>query len=410
MGPLRERSFALLFAARTISFFGTNLVPIALAFAVLDLTGSATDVGLVFAARTLAQISTLLVGGVVADRLPRRAVMIGSDAASLAVQLALGLLLVTGHARVWELVVLHAALGAAAAFYSPASTGLVPQTVPAALLQQANGFMSIARYSATIAGAAVGGVLVATIGSGWAILLDGGTFLASALLLASIRLPGGAGRAAAPDFLRELAEGWRAFTEHTWVWLLTAWISLFFMVTYAPFFVLGPYVAKASMGGAAAWATVLTGEAIGALVGGLVGLRARLRRPMVVIGSLMAVNAVQDVLLATQAPFQAIAAGAAASGFAFAFATVIWETVLQQRIPRDRLSRVSAYNWMGAMAFLPAGYALAGPVASVVGLNTTLWIGAGWIVVSTAAVLSVASVRAVRMDGAPEPLPAVTPA
>src|SRR3954463_12689969 len=123
MEPLRARNFALLFSARTISFFGTNLVPIALAFAVLDLTGSATDVGLVFAARTLAQISTLLVGGVVADRLPRRLVMIGSDAASLAVQLTLGVVLLTGNAQVWELVLLHAALGAAAAFYSPASTG-----------------------------------------------------------------------------------------------------------------------------------------------------------------------------------------------------------------------------------------------------------------------------------------------
>jgi predicted MFS family arabinose efflux permease len=405
---LRERNFRLLFAARTISFFGSNLVPIAIAFAVLDMTGSATDVGLAFASRTLAQIATLLVGGVVADRLSRRRVMISSEASSTVVQVVLGVLLVTGSASLWELLVLQAAGGASFAFFTPASSGIVPQTVPARLLQDANSLMSVARYSAYVFGAAAGGALVATIGSGWAILLDSATFGVSAILLVGLRIE--AGTVAAPRFLRDLVDGWRAFTEHTWVWLLTAWISLFFMVTYAPFFVLGPYVAKASMGGAAAWATVLTGEAIGALVGGLVGLRARLRRPMVVIGSLMAVNAVQDVLLATQAPFQAIAAGAAASGFAFAFATVIWETVLQQRIPRDRLSRVSAYNWMGAMAFLPAGYALAGPVASVVGLNTTLWIGAGWIVVSTAAVLSVASVRAVRMDGAPEPLPAVTPA
>jgi predicted MFS family arabinose efflux permease len=409
VAPLRERNFALLFAARTISFFGTNLVPIALAFAVLDLTGSATDVGIVFAARTLAQIATLVVGGVVADRLPRRAVMIGSDVASLSVQLVLGVLLVTGNAQVWQLVVLHGALGAAAAFYSPASTGLVPQTVPAALLQQANGFMSIARYSATIAGAAAGGVLVATVGPGWAILLDGGTFAASALLLAGMRLPRAAARATAPNFLRELVDGWRAFTEHTWVWLLTLWISLFFLITYAPFFVLGPYIAKESMGGAPAWATVLTGEAVGALVGGFVGLRLRPRRPMVVVGWLFTVNAAQDVLLAVRAPFPAIAAAAAAAGFAFSFGTVVWETTLQRRIPRDTLSRVSAYNWMGAMAFLPAGYAIAGPVSDAIGMSATLWIGAAWIVGSTAAVMSVRSVREVRGDVAPA-VPAVTPA
>lgn len=408
MRVLRHRPFALLFAARSISFFGTNLVPIALAFAVLDLTGSATDVGLVFAARTLAQISTLVVGGVVADRLPRRLVMIGSDGASLGVQTALGVLLVTGHAQVWQLVVLHAALGAAAAFYSPASSGLVPQTVPAAELQQANGFMSIARYSATVLGAAVGGALVATVGAGWAILLDGGTFAVSATLLAAMRLPGGAGRAAATNFLRELADGWRAFTEHTWVWLLTLWISLFFLVTYAPFFVLGPYVAKASMGGAPAWATVLTGEAVGALLGGVVGLRLRPRRPMVAVGWLMTVNAAQDLLLARHAPFQAVAAAAAASGFAFAFATVIWETTLQRRIEPGTLSRVSAYNWMGAMAFLPAGYALAGPVAAMIGVEATLWVAAAWIVVSTAVVMSVPDVRGVRWEVAPE-APAAAP-
>jgi hypothetical protein len=174
--------------------------------------------------------------------------------------------------------------------------------------------------------------------------------------------------------------------------------------------VLGPYVAKQSMGGAPAWATVLVGEAIGSLVGALAGARLRPGRPMVVVGSLMAVNAVQNVLLALRAPFGLVAAGAAASGFAFAFASVIWETVLQRKIPRDRLSRVSAYNWVGAMAFLPLGYALAGPVASAIGVDASLWVAAGWIVVSTVAVMCVPSVRAVRMDSAPDAAAAVTPA
>src|SRR5205823_8042177 len=140
LGPLRERSFRLLFTARTISFFGTNLAPIAVAFAVLDLTGSATDVGIAFACWTLAQISTLLVGGVVADRLPRRLVMLSSDSANFVIRIAMGALLVTGHARIWELFVLQALGGAATAFYSPASTGLVPETVRPGLLQQANAF------------------------------------------------------------------------------------------------------------------------------------------------------------------------------------------------------------------------------------------------------------------------------
>ncbi|MEP6978841.1 MAG: MFS transporter [Thermoleophilia bacterium] len=155
-GPLRERNFRLLFSARTISFFGTNLAPIAVAFGILGIGGSATAVGLAFAAWTLAQVSTLLVGGVVADRLPRRLVMIGSDIANFVVRAAMGALLVSGHAQVWELIALQGIGGAAAAFYSPASTGLVPETVPAPLLQQANGLMTIARYAAFPFGAAAG--------------------------------------------------------------------------------------------------------------------------------------------------------------------------------------------------------------------------------------------------------------
>ena len=397
MEVLRGRTFRLLFAARTISFFGTNLAPIAVAFAVLGLGGSATDVGLAFAAWTLAQVSTLLAGGVLADRLPRRLVMIASDVANVCVRSAMGGLLVTGHARIWELIVLQAIGGAAVALYSPASTGLVPEVVPAGLLHQANAFMSIARYAAFPVGAAVGGTLVATVGAGYALLLDGATYATSALLLSMMRLPGGAATGAATNFVRELREGWQAFTEHTWVWLLTLWISLYFLVTYAPFFVLGPYIAKQSLGGASAWTVVVTGEAIGSLAGGLAGLRFRPSRSMLVIGSLFMVTALQSVALALRAPVVVIGATALLAGFAFSFGTVMWDTSLQKQIPRDKLSRVSAYNWMGAMAALPAGYAIAGPVADMIGISTSLWIGAAWIVVTTAAVLCVPDVRNFRI-------------
>jgi predicted MFS family arabinose efflux permease len=396
-GPLRERNFRLLAAGRTISFFGTNLAPIAVAFAVLDLTGSATDTGIAFACWTLAQISTLLVGGVVADRLPRRLVMVASDTANFGIRAAMGALLLSGHARIWEIFVLQALGGAATAFYSPASTGLVPETVPARLLQQANGVMSISRYLAFPVGAATGGAIVATFGSGWALLLDAATYATSALLLAQIRLPARARTAAAPNFVRELRKGWQAFTEQTWVWLLTLWISLYFLITYAPFFVLGPYVAKHYLGRASGWAVVVTGEGIGALLGGIAGLRLQPRRTMVAIGGLFVVTALQSVLLAAHAPVATIGLAAALSGFAFSFGTVIWDTSLQRTIAPEKLARVSAYNWMGAMAFLPAGYAIAGPVASAIGMSTALVAGAVWIVVSTAAVISVPDVRNFRL-------------
>ena len=410
VGPLRLRNFRLLAGARSISFFGTNLAPIAVAFAVLDLTGSATDTGIAFACWTLAQVATLLIGGVIADRLPRRLVMVTSDGANFAIRAAMGALLLGGTARVWEIFVLQALGGAATAFYSPASSGLVPETVPPTLLQQANGVMSIARYLAFPVGAAVGGAIVATVGSGWALLLDAATYATSALLLLQIRLPARARTASAPNFLRELREGWHAFTEQTWVWLLTCWISLYFLITYAPFFVLGPYIAKHHLGGAAGWAVVVTGEGIGSLIGGIAGLRLRPRRTMTTIGAVFAVSAVQSVLLAAHAPAGAIGVAAALAGFAFSFGTVIWETSLQHTIAPRKLARVSAYNWMGAMAFLPAGYAIAGPVASALGMRTTLLLGAVWIVASTAAVISVRDVRAFRLDEITAPTEPVEPA
>jgi predicted MFS family arabinose efflux permease len=401
-GALRERNFRLLVSARSISFFGTNLAPIAVAFAVLDLTGSATDVGIAFACWTLSQIGTLLIGGVVADRLPRRLVMLSSDSANFVIRLTMGILLASGNAHVWQLFVLQALGGAATAFYSPASTGLVPETVPPRMLQQANALMSISRYLAFPLGAATGGAIVATIGAGYALLVDAGTYGTSALLLSRIHLPGRARTAAAPNFVRELREGWQAFTEHTWIWLLTAWISLYFLITYAPFFVLGPYIAKNSLGGAAAWATIVTGEAIGALAGGIVGLRVRPRRVWSAVAGLFTLTGLQCILLANHAPTLGIAAAAVLAGFAFSYGTVIWETAFQQAIPQDKLARVSAYNWLGAMAFLPAGYAIAGPVADAIGMSTSLWIGAAWIAVSTAIVISVRSVRDFRLRPAQE--------
>ena len=247
---------------------------------------------------------------------------------------------------------------------------------------------------------------MATIGSGWALLLDAGTYGTSALLLAAMTLSARARTASAPNFLRELRDGWQAFTEHTWVWLLTSWISLYFLVTYAPFFVLGPFIAKQSFGGATAWAAIVTGEAIGSLAGGVVGLRLRPHRAMVVIGALFTVTALQSALLAEHAPYPTIAVAAAFAGFAFSYGTVIWDTSLQQQISPEKLSRVSAYNWLGAMAFLPAGYALAGPVADLIGARTYLWIGAGWVVVTTVALMLVREIRDYRaVEPVAEPSP-----
>jgi MFS family permease len=400
---LRDRNFRLLFAARGISYVGTYLAPIAVAFAVLDLGGSATEVGLSFAAWTIAQVSTLAFGGVVGDRFPRRLVMIASDSGSFVVRTAMGVLLVSGHAQVWELIALQACGGAAVAFYSPASYGLVREVVREDLLQQANSYLAIARYAAFPLGAATGGTIVATVGSGTALLFDAATYGASVLLLSLVRVDSLA--RAGQSFLRELREGWSAFVEHTWMWVLVLWIALYFLLTYAPFFVLGPYIAKHSMGGAGSWGVVVTGEGIGALLGSIAGLRFRPRRPLVATGLLFLPTSIQSVLLAYHAPVELLAPAAALAGFAFACGSVVWDSTVQRMIPPDKLARVSAYGWMGAMVFLPAGYALAGPISSVVGMRGYLLFGACWLVASTLAVVRVRSVREVAAEPTVEAAP-----
>lgn len=404
-GPFSLPDFRFLFSARAISYVGTYLAPIAVAFAILDNGGGATAVGLGFAAWTAAQVAMLVVGGVVGDRISRRVVMIGSDVASAAVRTTMGVLLVSGHAQVWQLIVLQGCGGAAVAFYSPASYGLVREVVPEEMLQQANGLLATARYAAFPLGAAIGGSIVALIGPGQALLVDAGTYAASALLLSQIRVASIA-RAGA-GFVQELREGWSAFVEQTWVWVLVVYVSLYFLLTYAPFFVLGPYIAKQSMNGASSWWPVVAGEGVGALLGGLAGYRWRPPgRPMVTTGLLLMVTAVQNLILAFHPNTALLTLAATGAGFAFALGSVVWDTTLQRKVPPEKLARVASYAWMGSMVFLPAGYALAGPIAMAIGTKTYLLIAAGWIVVSTLFVIRLRAVREIGFDDGTDAVPA----
>jgi MFS family permease len=314
----------------------------------------------------------------------------------------MGVLVVSGHAQVWHLIVLQALGGAAVAFYSPAFYGLTREIVGPERMQQANSYLGIARYAAFPLGAATGGTIVALIGSGEALLVDAATYGTSALLLAAIHVREPA-RAAGESLLQGLRVGWQAFVEHAWVPITTVWIALYFLITYAPFFVLGPVASKQWMSGAGSWAIIVTGEGVGALLGSLAGLRIEpRRRPMVVTVLLFMTTAIQSVLLAYHAPVPLIAAAAALAGFAFAFGSIIWDTSIQRTIAPEKLARVGAYGWMVAMVFLPAGYALAGPIAEIVGLRNYLLAGAVWVVASTLVVIRLRPIREFTTEETPQ--------
>ena len=261
------------------------MAPIGLAFAVLDtLHGSRTELGLVLAARAIPNAAFILLGGVIADRLPRHLVMVTSNVASMATQGAVAALLLTGNAEVWQLVVLSALNGTVAAFFFPASQGIVPQTVPEPMIQQANALLRLALNAANVFGAALGGVLVAAAGPGWAIAIDAASFGAAALFTAMLSLPEVV-REQAPNFVRELAEGWAAFRSRAWLWSIVAQFSILNAAFVGAFQVLGPVQANAHYDGARTWGLILGAEAAGLICGGLVMLRARPQR-MLLVGDL----------------------------------------------------------------------------------------------------------------------------
>jgi predicted MFS family arabinose efflux permease len=395
VAALGERRFRLLFAGRAVSDLGDKLVPVALAFAVLELDSSASALGLVFAARMIPLVVLVLVGGVWADRLPRNFVMLTADGVRAATQALVAVLLITGRAEVWHLMVLMAAYGAAQAFFDPASTGLVPQTVSRARLQQANGILQLSRSTANVVGPALSGVLVATVGPGWAFAADSATFVVSAAFLAALRVEHET-REARTRFVADLIEGWREFSSRTWVWVSVAHFAFFHLLVLAPFWVLTPIVADEELGGAGAYATILTAMGIGAILGGVVALRVEPRRPLATAFALILLEVPVYLALAAAAPVAAIAALAFVGAIAFNFANTLWNTVLQTNIPAHALSRVSSYDWLGSLVFLPAGYMLAGPASDAFGVSETLVFAAAWSVFSTLIVLSLEPIRGVR--------------
>ncbi|GAA1458787.1 MFS transporter [Nocardiopsis exhalans] len=395
MAPLAHAPFRTLVAGRVLMLFGNGMATVALAFAVLDVTGSLAQVGLVVGARSIANVALLLLGGVLADRLPRALVVQGACVLAALTQGLLALTLLTGTATLAVMMVLSALNGAAAAANLPALAALTPQTVPHTLLRQANALAGIAKQLGMFAGMSAGGVLVGLVGPGWAIGVDALLFAAAGAVFLFLRVPSTAVPGGG-SVLRDLLDGWSEFVARPWVWI----IVLQFMVVNAGWSattsVLGPGIADETFG-RTTWGLVMAANSVGLLVGGILAARWQPRRALFFGTSLVTLQTLPFFVLADPAPvvpllFAAMFLG----GVAVEQFSVAWEVSVQENIPPERLSRVYSYDALGSFVAMPVGQIAIGPVAEAIGPGRSILIVAGLTIAATLAAIATPSVRSLR--------------
>ena len=397
---LRERNFRRFYTGYVTSLLGTSMSAVAVIFAVLGNGGSAADVGYVIAARILPQVALVLGGGVLADRLGRRPVMLGSDVLRCCAQAALAVALLAGRPAIWLIAVLAALVGTGEAFFQPALDGLTVEIAPREELGSANALRGLASSAAGIVGPALAGLLVAAAGPAVVVAIDAASYGVSVIALGGLQVSR-ASHLPGRSLLREMAEGWAGFRSRTWLWVTTVQFALFNLITWAPYLVLGPVLAQDYLGGARAWGLVMAANGAGAVLGGLAALGRRPRRPLVVATLATFGYPVPCLLLAWHAPAGAVAAGALAAGVASALFGTFWTTTLQQQVPPQRLSRASSFSTFGGFGPGTLGLAIAGPAAALAGPGRVLGFGAAWAVLGSLVVLSLPSIRAVRWRDAP---------
>jgi MFS family permease len=400
---LRHKDFRYLFLGQSASALGDQVVIVALALYVTQRTGSATDLGIVLAAQTLPLIGLVLFGGVWADRpggWGRHQIMIVTDVARALLHAVLAALIITGTVTIAEMVIIEALFGAARAFFQPAYSGLLPQTIPDALTQDARALSSTTSNLAILVGPALGAAMVLTIGAGAAFGLDAATFIVSAVLLSRVR-PRARGEAPAGEsVMRDLRAGWREVRSRAWVWATIAAFTVAVFSAYAQWNTLAPVITRQLYGSAGYFGVLESVAGGGAVVGALAGIRWRPRRPLVLGLELALLWPLQCLSLAIGSPLAVVIGLSFGAGFSFSLFEVWWETALARHVPPHALSRVSSYDWLGSLALLPLGFAVAGPLGSALGPRTVLGAGSAVALVMVALALIPRSTRELRGEPA----------
>jgi len=392
---LGYRDFRLLLADRLLApgAFAFSLVGVS--FAVLDATGSTADLSYVLAAQILPSLVFALVGGVFADRFAPQRVIVAANVMIAVGEGGFGLLVLLGQPQLWQMIGLETITGAGMAIFYPASQALLPRLVPDSLLQEASAMSRLAMNAAQMAGAGIAGVFVAAAGPGWALATCGIGMFGTVPLLLAIRAPG-AVRTQTPNVLRELRDGWSAFASRRWLWATTIQYSVVFAAWYGAFDVLGPVVAREHLGGATAWGLITAADAVGLIIGGVIGLRYTAKRPIRFVVLIGATIAITPLALASLWPLPLICVAAVGLGIALELMMVQWTVTVARNVPPDLLARVSAYDVLGSVAAMPLGALLVGPIAEVAGVSATQYGAAALIVIASGLTLLAPEVRHMR--------------
>lgn len=389
--------FRNLFFARLLTVLGNGIAPIALAFAVLDIGGSAADLGLVVAARSIFNVAFLLIGGVLADRYSRSKVLLSSSVIAALSQGIVAWLVLDGTATIMWLAVLGTINGAAAGIALPASSAMVPQTVPARNLREANAFIQLGIYGGTVIGASLGGVLTAAIGPGWGLAVDALGFAASAPLYLLIRTASAQLLTSQTNILQDLRDGWQEFIARAWVWTIVAQFTVVNAAFSGVVMILGPIVADASFG-RASWGIIVAAQSIGLIAGSFIALRWRPRRDLFIGVILIALCAIPITLLSMVSSTAILMVAFFIAGIGFGQFGVVWAHSLQTHIPPEKLARVYAYDAMGSFVAIPIGELAAGPLAMHYGSRAVLLASAVAVVIATIAASLTPAIR--RLDNA----------
>jgi MFS family permease len=392
---LAYRDFRLLLADRLLAPAAFAFSLVGVSFAVLYATGSTADLSYVLAAQIVPSLVFTLIGGVIADRVPPQWVIVAGNVMIALGEGTFGILVLIGHPRLWQMILLETLTGTGMAIFYPASQALVPRLVPGDLVQEASTISRLAMNGGQMGGATIAGLCVAAFGPGWALAVCGVGILISVPLLLSIRVTGSA-RARDTGLLHDLRDGWSEFRSHTWLWVIVAQFGVVLMAWYGAFQILGPVVAKAHLGGPAAWGAITAADSVGLIVGGVVSLRFTPRRPMRFVVAIGAAIAVAPLALAMLWPLPLVCVASFGLGITVEIMMVQWTVALARNIPPDKLARVSSYDLLGSVMAMPVGALIAGPLAAAIGVSATQYGAAALIIVASALALIPRDVRTMR--------------